>query len=294
MFERRVRMWQNLRLKELRFSTKDSATSTWRVLRSWRQWSMAQIWKKCHCTMCVKLALKENIKGHLFLKMKRLGLPSFWNLCIAMCANQWRPHLMVEHDTLSPSSTIFQKNLMFTFWKQKAKCLTNSRHTRPWWKIKPAWRSKPYDSTMEENLCQKSLMIFLRECGIQRQTSAPYTPQQDGVAEWVNRTIMKCARSMIRAQGLDLEFWAKVVNTAIYIKNRCPTKAFDSKTPQEAWTGAKPDVSHLRIFGCKTFTHIHDEKRRKLESKSIPCVFLGYCEGTKTYCLMCVETKMDH
>jgi len=77
----------------------------------------------------------------------------------------------------------------------------------------------------------------------------------------------------------------------VYIKNRCPTKALDSKTPQEAWTNTKPNVTNLRIFGCKTYAHIPDEKRNKLESKSIPCVFLGYCERTKAYCLMCVETK---
>jgi transposase InsO family protein len=132
---------------------------------------------------------------------------------------------------------------------------------------------------------------LLDECGIQRQTSAPYTPQQNGVAERANRTIMECARSMIRAQGLDLEFRAEAVNTAVYIKSRCPTKALESKTPQETWTCKKPDVSHLKFFGCKTFTHIPDEKRSKLESKSMPCVFLGYCEGTKAYHLMCVETK---
>ncbi len=102
---------------------------------------------------------------------------------------------------------------------------------------------------------------------------------------------MECTRSMICAQGLDLEFWAEAVNTAVYIKNRCPTKALDSKTPQEAWTSTKPDVSHLRVFSCKTFAHILDEKRSKLESKSIPCVFLGYCEGTKAYRFMCLETK---
>jgi hypothetical protein len=51
------------------------------------------------------------------------------------------------------------------------------------------------------------------------------------------------------------------------------------------------NVFHLRIFGCKTYVHIHDEKGSKLKSKSIPCVFLGYYEGTKGYCLMCVETK---
>jgi hypothetical protein len=96
---------------------------------------------------------------------------------------------------------------------------------------------------------------------------------------------------MIRAQGLDLEFWAEVVNTAVYIKNGCPTKALESKTPQEAWTGRKPDVSHLRVFGCKAFAHIPDEKKSKSKSKSMPCVFLGYCERSKAYRLICVETK---
>jgi hypothetical protein len=76
--------------------------------------------------------------------------------------------------------------------------------------------------------------------------------------------IMECAKSMIHAQGLDLEFWVEMVNTRVYIKNRCPTKAFELKTPQEAWTGRKFDVFHLRVFGCKTFAHIPDEKRSKL------------------------------
>jgi len=137
----------------------------------------------------------------------------------------------------------------------------------------------------------KKFDAFLAKCGIQQQTSAPYSPQQNGVAEHANRTIRECARSMILAQGLELEFWGKVVNTAMCIKNRCPTKALDSKTPQEAWSGRKLDVFHLRIFGCKAFAHVLDEKRTKLKSMSMPCVFLGYYEGTKTYCLMCVETK---
>jgi hypothetical protein len=96
---------------------------------------------------------------------------------------------------------------------------------------------------------------------------------------------------MIRAQGLDLEFWAKAVNTTIDIKNRCPTRSLKSKTPQEAWTGRKLDVSHLRVFGCKAFAHILNEKRSKLESKSMPCVFLGYYDEIKAYRLLCVETK---
>jgi hypothetical protein len=59
---------------------------------------------------------------------------------------------------------------------------------------------------------------------------------------------MECARSMIFAQGLELEFWGEVVNTAVYIKNRCPTKALDFKTPQEAWSGRKLDVCRAPKF----------------------------------------------
>jgi hypothetical protein len=50
---------------------------------------------------------------------------------------------------------------------------------------------------------------------------------------------------------------------AVYIKNQCPTKALDSKTLQEAWTGSKPYLCHLKIFGCKTYAHIFYEKKCK-------------------------------
>jgi hypothetical protein len=83
---------------------------------------------------------------------------------------------------------------------------------------------------------------------------------------------MECTRSMIRAQKLDLDFWAEAMNTTIDIKNRCPTRSLKSKMPQEAWTSRKPDGSHLRVFGYKTFVHIPNEKINKLKSKSMPCV----------------------
>jgi hypothetical protein len=50
-------------------------------------------------------------------------------------------------------------------------------------------------------------------------------------------------------------------------------------------------MSYLKVFSCKTYAHIPNEKKNKLESKSIPHVFLGYCDMTKAYCLMCIETK---
>jgi hypothetical protein len=140
-------------------------------------------------------------------------------------------------------------------------------------------------------MCPKSLMQFLQNVEFNDKKMCLNTPQQNGVAKRANKTIMECVKNMILAQGLGLELWGEAINTTVNIKNRCLTKAFDSKTLQEAWSGRKPEVSHLRIFGYKAYAHVPDEKRTKLESKSMPYVFLGYCEGTKAYCLMCVKTK---
>ena len=137
----------------------------------------------------------------------------------------------------------------------------------------------------------KAFEEYLKAHGIEHHTSAPYTPQQNGVAERANRTIVEMARAMIYGQGLKLELWGEAVSTAVYTRNRCPTQALASKTPQEAWSGIRPHVSHMRTFGCIAYALVPSAKRTKLDAKGIKCLFLGYCEGTKAYRLMCVESK---
>ena len=96
---------------------------------------------------------------------------------------------------------------------------------------------------------------------------------------------------MIHAQHLKLELWAEAVANAVYTRNRCPTKAVVAMTPQEAWSGKKPCIAHMRVFGCIAYAMVPDAKRGKLDAKATKCLLLGYCEGTKAYRLMCVETK---
>ena len=84
--------------------------------------------------------------------------------------------------------------------------------------------------------------------GIKRETTTPHTPEQNGVAERKNRTIVEAARAMLCDQGLPKFLWGEAANTAVYIQNRCPHSALDSKTPEEVFSGKKPDVSHFRIF----------------------------------------------
>ncbi|WVZ93487.1 LOW QUALITY PROTEIN: hypothetical protein U9M48_039462 [Paspalum notatum var. saurae] len=121
--------------------------------------------------------------------------------------------------------------------------------------------------------------------GIRRHYSAPYSPQQNGVVERRNQTVVGMAR-----EGMPAVFWGEAVATAVYILNRSPTKALNGKTPYEAWHGRKPAVSHLRVFGCLAFVkelgHIG-----KLDDRSTPGVFIGYAEGSKAYRILDPGTR---
>ncbi|BBH09623.1 ADP glucose pyrophosphorylase large subunit 1 [Prunus dulcis] len=124
---------------------------------------------------------------------------------------------------------------------------------------------------------------FLKENGIKHQFTARYTPQQNGVAERKNRTIMELARSMLKAKAMPNRFWAEAVACAVYLLNHASSNSVEGKTPQEAWSGLKPCISHLRIFGSIAYSHIPDETRRKLDDKSEKCILVGYSEKAKAY-----------
>jgi transposase InsO family protein len=124
---------------------------------------------------------------------------------------------------------------------------------------------------------------FCKVHGIYKQFTARYTPQQNGVTERKNITIMEMAHSMLTAKHLSNEYWVEAVATAVYILNRCLTKSVKNKVPQEAWTGLKHNVAHLKVFGCVAYAHVPDELRRKLDNKGHKCIFVGYSEETKGY-----------
>ena len=132
-----------------------------------------------------------------------------------------------------------------------------------------------YTSTQFEN--------YLKTEGIRHERTVPKTPEQNGVAERLNRTLVETSRSMLLDAKLPKRFWAEAVSTAVYLKNRCPTKSVQDKTPYEAWHGEKPKVKHLRVFGCDAYAHIPKDERGKFDSKARKCILLGYGTGTKAY-----------
>jgi transposase InsO family protein len=124
--------------------------------------------------------------------------------------------------------------------------------------------------------------------GVLHQTTAPYTPEQNGKAERLNRTIMERVRAMLVESNLDQALWAEAAQTAAYIRNRSPTAAGD-KTPYELFFGTRPDVSGMRAFGCTAYVHVPKGQRTKLDAVSLKGVFVGYEPGSKAYRVLLPE-----
>ncbi|OWZ19016.1 hypothetical protein PHMEG_0006804 [Phytophthora megakarya] len=147
-------------------------------------------------------------------------------------------------------------------WGERLKCLRSDNGTE-------------YVNKRMTAMCSRN--------GIMHQRTVPYSPQQNGVAERMNRTIMEKARSMLYYKGIPTMLWAEAVGTAVYLINRSTNAAHSDVTPYELGFKVKPSLEHLRVFGSQGYTHIDDAKRTKLEAKSFRCLFLGYAENAKGY-----------
>jgi hypothetical protein len=129
----------------------------------------------------------------------------------------------------------------------------------------------------------KEFVSFCRDVGIKRELTTPYNPQQNGVAERKNKTIMEAVKTMINDRDLPICLWVEAAIATVYVQNRLSHSALGFKTPEEMFTGKKPEVSHLKIFGCPVFIHIPKEKRNKLEPSGKMGIFVGYCEVSKAF-----------
>ena len=132
------------------------------------------------------------------------------------------------------------------------------------------------------NIHRPNLRIFLKQKGLRHEISALYSPQQNGVAERMNRTLVESARSMIFGARISKAYWGEAVTTAAYVHNRVVTSS-TGITPFEQWYKKKPDVSHFKVFGCMGYTLVPDHERRKWDRKTQRLRFVGYTFGTKGY-----------
>jgi hypothetical protein len=144
-----------------------------------------------------------------------------------------------------------------------------------------------------ENISPMSFTTYLKMHRIQRQFTCRYTPQQNGIAERKNMHITEVVRALMADKSMPHHYWAEAIATAVYIMNKTPIVTMHGMTPEEKYSGRKPDLSHLKVFGCIAYVHVLDELRIKLDPKAKKCVFIGYSLEQKGYiCYNPVTHKM--
>ena len=123
---------------------------------------------------------------------------------------------------------------------------------------------------------EKYMTTILKEAGIKHEITVPYSPQSNGVAERLNRTLLNMVRAMLKDSNLPKSFWAEAVQTASYLRNHLPVSTIAS-TPYQAWFNRTLDYGHLRPFGCIVYSHVPDIRREdKLDDRASKGVLVGY------------------
>jgi hypothetical protein len=133
---------------------------------------------------------------------------------------------------------------------------------------------------------------YFGELGVRRELMALYTPQQNGVVESKNQTMVGAARSMLKAKELPGIFWGEGVTAAVYALNRMPTRGNGGRTPYKLWVGNTPAMHHMRMFGVRGTredNRLSEETRRP----SKPAIFIEYASSSKAYRAYDPKTQRD-
>ena len=129
----------------------------------------------------------------------------------------------------------------------------------------------------------KDFNDLCKDIGIKRELSVRYNPQQNGIAKRKNNSIRKAMKAVIHDHNLPIFLWEEASNNFFYVRNKIPQRILGDKNHEQAVTGLKPKVSHLRIFSCLVYIHVPKEKWTKLEPSGKKGTFVGYREYSKDY-----------
>ncbi|KAJ9547348.1 hypothetical protein OSB04_019891 [Centaurea solstitialis] len=123
---------------------------------------------------------------------------------------------------------------------------------------------------------------FCEENGIKHERTSPFTPQQNGLAERKNRTLVEMVNCMLNQSGLPTNLWGEALLTACHIYNRITSRVIPT-SPYELWKGRKPEIDYMKVWGCVAYYRTPDPKRSKLGDRAMKSIFVGYAMNSVAY-----------
>lgn len=139
-----------------------------------------------------------------------------------------------------------------------------------------------------------ALTAFLAANGISHYTSSPYTPEHNGISERKHRHIVETGLALLSHASVPKSYWPYALSMAVFLINRMPTPVINMILPFERLFGSVPNYSKLRIFGCLCFPWTRPYSTNKFDSRSTPCIFLGYStiQSAYYYCLDRITSRI--
>lgn len=220
------------------------------------------------------------------VKVNKIGEMIHTDVCGPMNVESPRGsrYFVLFKDDLSGYRTVF-------FMRHKSEVYEKFRAYKAMVETQTGNRIKRFRSDNGKEYVNKVFESFLKEHGIVHEFSAPYTPQQNGRAEREMRTIVESARSMLFNKNVPIELWAEAVSTAVYLLNRILSSENEGISAFEKWFKRKPEIKHLRVFGCTAYMSISPNFRRKWDAKSKKVLFVGYDGESRNYRLWDPEKR---
>ena len=232
---------------------------------------------KPDCIPCMEAKLSEVPYGPATVRETKPGqLTHFdlWGKYNTASINGNRYYLLMVDDTTRYTLVEFLMN------KSEAaqQVIEYITHLKTWNMTPHAIRMvRGFEFTMDE------LVAWCNANGIELQHIAPYSPSQNGVAEWMNRTLVDLAQAMLVDSNLPKFLWEPAVAHAVYLRNLSYTSAKSTATPYQAWTGKRPNVSHLRKFGAPIWVLLQGQAvQMKILLKSQRRAYVGHDDGSKS------------